>query len=112
MAIQNYPVGLQDFKEVITKGKVYVDKTRYAHQLISTYKYYFLSRPRRFGKSLFVSLLYYLFKGEKALFEGLYIADKWVFEEYPVIKISFSNSGYRELGLEKIHCTANGKQCC
>ncbi len=101
MAIQNYPVGLQDFKEVITNGKVYVDKTKYAHQLISTYKYYFLSRPRRFGKSLFVSLLYYLFKGEKALFEGLYIADKWVFEEYPVIKISFANSGYRELGLEK-----------
>jgi hypothetical protein len=101
MAIQNYPVGLQDFKEVITNGKVYVDKTRYAHQLINTYKYYFLSRPRRFGKSLFVSTLYYLFKGEKMLFKGLYIEDKWVFEENPVIRISFSDIGYRTKGLTK-----------
>jgi hypothetical protein len=101
MDIQNYPVGLQDFKGIITNGKVYVDKTKYIHQLVSTHKYYFLSRPRRFGKSLFLSTLYYLFKGEKSLFEGLYIADKWAFEEHPVIKISFANSGYREIGLEK-----------
>ncbi len=101
MDIQKYPVGHQDFKKIITNDFVYVDKTRYVHQLLEKGGYYFLSRPRRFGKSLFVSVLHYLFKGEKALFEGLYIADKWAFEEYPVIKISFANSGYREIGLEK-----------
>jgi Fe-S cluster biosynthesis and repair protein YggX len=94
MAIQRYPIGLQDFKEVISKDYIYVDKTRYVHQLLTNYKYYFLSRPRRFGKSLFLSTLYYLFKGEKSLFEGLYVADKWDFEEYPVIRISFSTVSY------------------
>jgi len=101
MTLQRYPIGLQDFSEVVNRGCVYVDKTFFAHQLITTYKYYFLSRPRRFGKSLFVSTLEYLFKGHQELFEGLYIADKWKFEEYPVIKISFSNIGYREIALEK-----------
>lgn len=101
MAIQRYPVGLQDFKEVITKDYVYVDKTWYIHQLLNTYKYFFLSRPRRFGKSLFLSALYYLFKAEQDLFKGLYIADKWKFEEYPIVRISFSNIGYREIGLDK-----------
>jgi hypothetical protein len=101
MDIQKYPVGHQDFKKIITNDFVYVDKTRYVHQLLEKGGYYFLSRPRRFGKSLFVSVLYYLFKGEKALFEGLYIADKWTFEEYPVIRISFSDIGYRTKGLTK-----------
>ena len=99
MSIQKYPVGLQDFSEVITRGCVYVDKTSFIEKLISTHKYYFLSRPRRFGKSLFVSTLDYLFRGYGELFKGLYIADKWKFEEYPVIKISFSNIGYRTKGL-------------
>jgi hypothetical protein len=101
MEIQKYPVGRQDFKKIITENFVYVDKTRYVHTLVSQGGYYFLSRPRRFGKSLLISTLYYLFKGEKALFEGLFIADKWAFEEYPVIRISFANSGYREIGLER-----------
>ncbi len=99
MSIQKYPIGHQDFSEVISRGCVYVDKTSFVHQLITTHKYYFLSRPRRFGKSLFVSTLDYLFKGQKTLFNNLFIADKWAFEEYPVIKISFSNIGYRTKGL-------------
>jgi hypothetical protein len=99
MSIQKYPIGLQDFSEVITRGCVYVDKTKFVHELISTHKYYFLSRPRRFGKSLFVSTLEYLFIGKNELFSNLYIADKWDFEEYPVIKISFANIGYREIDL-------------
>ncbi len=55
MSIQRYPLGLQDFSEVITRGCVYVDKTHFVHKLITTHKYYFLSRPRRFGKSLLIS---------------------------------------------------------
>jgi hypothetical protein len=65
MSFQKYPVGLQDFSEVITRGNVYVDKTRYIEKLLETHKYYFLSRPRRFGKSLFLSTLDYLFQGKK-----------------------------------------------
>lgn len=101
MSMRLYPLGQQDFREIIREGKVYVDKTKYALQLITTQKYYFLSRPRRFGKSLFLSSLDYLFRGEQELFKGLYIYDKWKFESYPIVKISFSNIGYREMGLNK-----------
>ncbi|CAG0903689.1 unnamed protein product [Cyprideis torosa] len=80
-----YPIGHQDFKKIITEGFVYVDKTHHIHRLLTTYKYYFLSRPRRFGKSLLISTLYHLFKGEQALFDDLYISDQWTFQEYPVI---------------------------
>ena len=100
MAIQKYPIGQQDFREIRLEQKVYVDKTMYIHKMITSNKYYFLSRPRRFGKSLMVSTLDYLFQGKKELFEGLYIYDKWKFEEYPIIRISFSDIGYREIGLE------------
>jgi hypothetical protein len=101
MAIQKYPIGHQDFKKIITGNFVYVDKTRYVHMLAEQGGYFFLSRPRRFGKSLLLSTLFYLFKGEKALFKGLHIEDKWDFEEYPVIRISFSDIGYRTKGLSK-----------
>lgn len=99
MALQKYPVGLQDFSEVITRGNVYVDKTKYIHKLITSHKYYFLSRPRRFGKSLLISTFGYLFKGQKQLFEGLYIYDKWDFEEYPVIMLSFNTLAYENNNL-------------
>jgi phage-related protein len=73
----------------------------YALDVIITSKYNFLSKPRRFGKSLFISTLESIFKGQKELFKGLYIYDKWDFEAYPVIRISFSNIGYRTMGLQK-----------
>ena len=101
MAIQKYPVGLQDFGKIRTEGFVYVDKTRVIHSIVERGGYFFLSRPRRFGKSLLISTLECVFKGKKELFEGLYIYDKWAFEEYPVIRISFSNIGYRTKGLLK-----------
>lgn len=94
MSLRKYPIGHQDFRKIILEDFVYVDKTAFVHQLASRGGYYFLSRPRRFGKSLFVSTLEYLFKGHQELFKGLYIADKWQFEEYPVIKISFSTLSY------------------
>jgi Predicted AAA-ATPase/PD-(D/E)XK nuclease superfamily len=99
---QKYPVGLQDFSEIRTGRYVYVDKTLFAHKLIDQGKYYFLSRPRRFGKSLFISTMDYLFKGHKEVFEGLYIYDKWDWTKTnPVINISFNNIGHQTLGLEK-----------
>ncbi len=100
--IQKYPVGIQDFSEIRTGGYVYVDKTPFIQALINQGKFYFLSRPRRFGKSLFVSAIQYLFQGRKELFEGLHIEDKWDWSvTNPVIKISFSNIGHKTLGLEK-----------
>ncbi len=104
---QKYPVGIQDFDKIRTQNFAYVDKTKYAWELAKWGGYYFLSRPRRFGKSLFVSTLDYLFKSHKELFEGLYIYDKWDWTQTnPVIKISFSNIGHKTMGLEKaIHQT-------
>lgn len=90
--MKNLPIGIQTFHEIRDKEKnyIYIDKTDLAHQLIDKGKYYFLSRPRRFGKSLFLDTLKDIFEGKKELFEGLYIYDKWDWERtYPVIKISF-----------------------
>jgi hypothetical protein len=95
MSIQKYPIGHQDFAKIIEEGFVYVDKTEFVHKLAERGGYYFLSRPRRFGKSLLISTFDYLFRGKKELFEDLYIYDKWTFEEFPVIRISFSDIGYR-----------------
>jgi hypothetical protein len=99
MSIQKYPIGHQDFAKIISEGFVYVDKTQFVYKLAERGGYYFLSRPRRFGKSLLISTFDYLFRGKKELFEGLYIYDNWNFEEYPVIRISFSEIGYRTSNL-------------
>ena len=71
------PLGVQTFSEVRSSGDYYVDKTAYAHKMATEGKCYFLSRPRRFGKSLFVSMLKELFEGNEKLFEGLLIHDRW-----------------------------------
>lgn len=88
--MKKLPVGIQDFKELITGNYIYIDKTRYMYDLIDSGKFYFISRPRRFGKSLTVSALYYLFRGEEKLFKGTYIHSRWNFEKHPVIKISMT----------------------
>ena len=90
--MKKLPIGIQTFSEIITKNYLYIDKTKEANELVeSGTKYYFLSRPRRFGKSLFLSTLHSIFEGKKELFEGLYIYDKYDWSEnYPVIKISFA----------------------
>ena len=85
------PVGIQDFEKLRTEKCVYVDKTRYVYDLTRISKPYFLARPRRFGKSLFLSTLKAFFLGKKELFEGLVIEElekEWV--EYPVIYIDFN----------------------
>ena len=66
-----YPIGIQNFEKIRKEGYIYVDKTALIHRLATTGTYYFLSRPRRFGKSLLVSTMEAYFKGKKELFEGL-----------------------------------------
>lgn len=81
-----YPIGIQNFENLRKNGYVYVDKTRLIHRLVKTGKYYFLSRPRRFGKSLLVSTLESYFRGHKHLFEGLameQLESDW--KEYPIL---------------------------
>ncbi len=87
--LKRLPIGVQDFREIREEDYLYVDKTEPIYRLITEGKYYFLSRPRRFGKSLLVSTLKYLFQGERDLFKGLYIYDRYDFPKYPVIHISF-----------------------
>ncbi|MDR0911083.1 MAG: ATP-binding protein [Methanobrevibacter sp.] len=86
------PTGIQTFKEIIEDGYVYVDKTEFIHKLVNNGKIYFLSRPRRFGKSLLISTLEELFKGSKDLFKGYYIEDKYDWNKsYPIIRLDFGN---------------------
>ena len=90
-----YPIGVQSFPEIREGGYVYVDKTEHVWNLVNSGKYYFLSRPRRFGKSLLLSTLEAYFKGRKKLFEGLAIArheKDWT--EYPVIHIDLNSQIY------------------
>lgn len=90
-----YPIGIQSFSNIRDGGFAYVDKTRLVYQLASTGKYYFLSRPRRFGKSLLVSTMEAYFSGQKELFKGLDIESlekDWT--AYPVLHLDFTGSGY------------------
>lgn len=80
----------QNFALLRKDRGIYVDKTERIYEMIQYSRYLFLSRPRRFGKSLLVSTLEYLFRGKKELFKGLWIEDKWEWEEYPVIRLDFS----------------------
>lgn len=101
MKTRKYPLGKQDFPKLRNEGFVYIDKTYYALEMAELGGSYFLSKPRRFGKSLFLSTLESIFLGKKELFEGLYIYDKWVFEEYPIIRIDCNKIGYRDFGLKQ-----------
>ena len=90
-----YPIGIQSFSGIRNNGYVYVDKTAALYKLASTGKYYFLSRPRRFGKSLLVSTMEAYFSGKKDLFKGLAIESlekDWT--EYPVLHFDFSGKSY------------------
>jgi len=89
------PIGIQDFEKLRRGGYVYVDKTEFVYKLARLSTPFFLSRPRRFGKSLLLSTMEYYFLGKKELFKGLEIEKlekDWI--EYPVIKISFGRSSY------------------
>ena len=90
-----YPLGQQSFEVIRRRNLLYVDKTRFIEQIVEAgSQYYFLARPRRFGKSLFLSTLRFFFEGRRELFKGLY-ADtmKWDWEPHPVL--------YFDLNIEK-----------
>ena len=91
-----YPIGIQNFESLRNGNYVYIDKTDKIYELVSTGKYYFLSRPRRFGKSLLVSTLEAYLQGKKELFKGLAIESlehNWT--EYPVLHIDLSGKAYQ-----------------
>jgi len=89
--LKNLPIGISTLKTIIEEDMIYIDKTEDAYNLIKTQGRIFLSRPRRFGKSLFLDTLKEIFGGNKELFKGLYIYDKWNWDKkYPVIKIDFA----------------------
>ena len=90
--MKRLPIGIQTLRKIIEGDYIYIDKTKHALELIDRYQYVFLSRPRRFGKSLFIDTLYEIFTGNKELFKGLYIYDKYDFEPYPVIRIDWSGN--------------------
>ena len=90
--MKKLPLGMQSFREIITGGYVYVDKTQYVYNLVNDGKYYFLSRPRRFGKSLLLDTISEAFSGDRELFKGLYIYDTdYPFKKHPVLRLDMSN---------------------
>ena len=97
--MMKYPIGIQSFEQIITDGYVYVDKTDLIYSLVTEGKIYFLSRLRRFGKSLLVSTLENYFLGRKELFKGLKIdglEKEWL--EYPVFHVDFNSNNFLEAG--------------
>lgn len=104
--VRKLPIGIQDFESIRQEKYLYIDKTEYIYNLVNEGKPYFLSRPRRFGKSLFLSTLRAYFEGKKELFEGLRIAelekdDAW--QEYPVFYIDFNKNNFKaDSALEQV----------
>lgn len=95
--LKRLPVGIQTFDKLIQGGYLYVDKTKYIHKMVNVSNYIFLSRPRRFGKSLLVSTLQSYFEGRKELFKGLAIEQlekEWT--EYPVLRFSLASGKHME----------------
>ena len=106
MAAKKYPLGIQTFSEIAKGNYYYADKTDVVYRLVHYAKYHFLSRPRRFGKSLFVSTLQAYFEGRKELFKGLAIEQleqEWT--EYPVIHLDLSGGKY--YSIENLHDILN-----
>ena len=95
--MQRYSLGIQNFAILREQNCVYVDKTQYIYNLITQLKCVFLSHPRRFGKSLLVSTLEYLFQGRQDLFKGLWIEDKIAWAEHPVLTFSFAKSDFHNM---------------
>ncbi len=96
MTRRRLPIGIQTFREMREDNCYYVDKTAYIRRLLDQGKHYFLSRPRRFGKSLFLDTLKELFEGNEPLFGGLHIHDHWDWSvRYPVLRLDFSSGNYQ-----------------
>ena len=96
MPRRRLPIGIQNFREIREEGCYYVDKTAYIRRLLDEGKHYFLSRPRRFGKSLFLDTCKELFEGNEPLFEGLDIHEHWDWSvRHPVVRLDFSSGNYQ-----------------
>ena len=96
-ARRKLPIGVQTFREIREEGCYYVDKTPFIRRLVDEGKHYFLSRPRRFGKSLLVDTIKELFEGNEPLFRGLSIHDRWDWSTpRPVIRLDFGGGSYGE----------------
>ena len=96
-ARRKLPIGIQTFREIREDNCYYVDKTAFIRRLVDEGKHYFLSRPRRFGKSLLIDTLKELFEGNAPLFEGLAIYDHWDWSvRYPVVRLSFGGGNFKE----------------
>ena len=99
MTRRRLPIGLQTFQELREEDCYYVDKTGFIARLLDEGKHYFLSRPRRFGKSLFLDTLKELFEGNEALFSGLYIHNRWDWSlRHPIVRLDFGAGHFGESG--------------
>ena len=113
--MKQYPIGIQNFEKLRRGGYYYVDKTQLVYKLISEGSYYFLSRPRRFGKSLLISTIQAFFEGKRELFEGLAIdrlADDWT--PHPILHIDLNTQNTTARKAWKTCSTdswTNGKSC-
>ena len=92
MKLKKLPIGESSFENLINEERIYVDKTKNLYTLITESKFYFLSRPRRFGKSLLVSTLENIFKGNKELFKDL-----WIYNLYSQTRYEFGNVGWKSI---------------
>ncbi len=103
--MKQLPVGEQNFELIRSMNMLYVDKTKQIHEILTLGRYNFLSRPRRFGKSLTLSTIQCIFEGKKELFQGLWIENNWDWsQKHPVIHLSFNVLDYRRDGLEQSLC--------
>lgn len=105
-----YPIGIQSFEKIREQGYIYVDKTALIYQLVATGQYYFLSRPRRFGKSLLISTLEAYFSGKRELFAGLEMENlekEWI--KYPVLHLDLNTQKYDSI--EKLEGILNDALC-
>ena len=103
-SMKELPLGKQNFEEIINKDLLYIDKTEMIYNLVKRGSLYFLSRPRRFGKSLLISTLKELFEGKQELFKNLWIGQQtdYGFEEFPVLQFNFASFGHKVKNLEEI----------
>ena len=107
MTRRKLPIGVQTFRTVREDHCYYVDKTAYIRRLLDEGTHYFLSRPRRFGKSLFLDTCKELFEGNEPLFEGLAIHDRWDWSvRHPVLRLSFGSGNFKEPGYLHINLMA------
>jgi len=108
--VKKLPIGIQTFSKIIEEDYLYIDKTQYVYNLINGVKCIFLSRPRRFGKSLLLDTIGEAFNGEKELFKGLWIYDSdYDFQKYPVIRLDMSSIANENPDILKISIISNLK---